>query len=154
MIVVKLFDYMNSLKTNSLQEKIKCPLLKYFVNIFHLRKKFGWEAGLSGKFKPIKFTLQIYMPWTILANNFILRKPLPPLLINTGSAHDIALSCLFSYQDKNWIINTSIPNEVFRIFGINDFLPKCLWIILKALFTHELTAPTNYETIFVNYLRN
>lgn len=62
--------------------------------------------------------------------------------------------CLFSYQDKNWIINTSIPNEVFRIFGINDFLPKCLWIILKALFTHELTAPTNYETIFVNYLRN
>lgn len=92
MIVVKLFDYMNSLKTNSLQEKIKCPLLKYFVNIFHLRKKFGWEGGLSGKFKPIKFTLQIYMPWTILANNFILRKPLPPLLINTGSAHDIALN--------------------------------------------------------------
>lgn len=32
------------------------------------------------------------MPWTILANNFILRKPLPPLLINTGSAHDIALN--------------------------------------------------------------
>lgn len=92
MIVVKLFDYMNPLKTNSLQEKIKCPLLKYFVNIFHLRKKFGWEAGLSGKFKPIKFTLQMYMPWTILANNFILRKPLPTLLIITGSAHDIALN--------------------------------------------------------------
>lgn len=86
MIVVKLFDYMNSLKTNSLQEKIKCPLLKYFAYIFHLRKKFGWEAGLSGKFKPIKFTLQIYMPC-----NFILRKP-PPLLIITGSAHDIALN--------------------------------------------------------------
>lgn len=91
MIVVKLFDYMNPLKTNSLQEKIKCPLLKYFVNIFHLRKKFGWEAGLSGKFKTIKFTLQIYMPC-----NFILRKPPsptpPPLLIITGSAHDIALN--------------------------------------------------------------
>lgn len=43
----------------------------------HFSPKFGWEGGLSGKFKPIKFTLQIYMPWTILANNFILRKPLP-----------------------------------------------------------------------------
>lgn len=153
MIVVKLFDYMNPLKTNSLQEKIKCPLLKYFAYIFHLRKKFGWEGGLSGKFKPIKFTLQIYMPC-----NFILRKPPPPPYnYRIRAWHCLELytrCCLFSYQDKNWIINTSIPNEVFRICGITDFLPKCLWIILEALFTHELTVPTNYETIFINYLRN